>query len=163
MVQRVKRVFFGWPSTLILCVWIGYLGYLQLLPPSHWLEVRKISVFDTIEGETPKLDVDRTIRRPFFGYWTLSVREVTPNGITQVCEADGKSRYRLDAALPDPITLDWWSTGQCSVIERGQYIVTTTWRWSVGFLGLTFNKEVNVDSNPFRVLPNTEAARSLYK
>jgi hypothetical protein len=151
MVRRVVYVMTGWPVIIIFSTILSCLMYLQEVPASHWLDIRKVSIYDSVAGEQILLAVDRTVNKEFFGTWFVSVREIKPTGVSIVCSGEGKSYYKLNSVYPEPLTLKWWSEN-CSTLPPGQYQVTTTWRWSISLLGLTFPKELTIDSNPFRVL-----------
>jgi len=140
---------FGWPTTFVFAFAFTTLLSLSLWPASWWMDVRSISVFDSREGEKITLVVDRTISKSFVGTWNVIVRKMGPEGVTVHCTAGETSNYRSDATLPNPLTLDWWTSGRCSNLPEGRYILTTVWSFP-GLGGLT-QKTVSVDSNPFIV------------
>ena len=163
MVRRVMTVVSGWPFALAALGLIGYVVYLQSVPASYWFEVRSVFVYDAVEGEPITMKVDRIVHREFFGEGTVIVRVITPDGNTQVCGGLGRTPYKVNSKLPDPLPLKWWSYDGCETLQAGQYQMTTTWRWELWFFGLSFLKEINFDSPPFKVLAKGEDVRSWAK
>lgn len=93
---------------------------------SDAFEVRSIEAHR--EGETAILDVDRTIKRPINMQFSVRVMQRGPNGWIDTCAmTSGVIQYRPDAALPDPVTLDWWTWGECATLPAGQARIVTTW------------------------------------
>ena len=126
----------------------------HLWPASWWFSVERVVVFDAPAGASVVMQADRTIRRPFAARWHVLVRRATPTGWGIVCAASGGGDYRPDATLPDPLTLHWWTNGQCPMIqEPGQYMVSTIWTISAGITG---DKRVLAESNIFTVTESGE-------
>jgi hypothetical protein len=79
-------------------------------------------------GDTAILHVDRTIKRPVNMEFTVRVMQRGPNGWIDTCAMNsGVIRYSPDAALPDPVTLDWWSWSECATLPAGEARIVTTW------------------------------------
>ncbi len=79
-------------------------------------------------GDTAVLHVDRSIKSHLLMSYAVRVFAVSDNGARMTCEArGGPFNYRPDATLPDTITLDWWTAGQCQTIPRGRVEIETTW------------------------------------
>lgn len=126
----------------------------HLWPASWWFSVDRVVVFDAPAGAPVVMQASRTIRRPFTAEWNVLVRRATPSGWEIVCTASGGGDYRPDAALPDPLTLHWWTNGQCPVIgQSGQYMVSTIWTIGAGIAG---DKRVLAESNIFTVTETGE-------
>jgi len=119
-----------------------------LWPPSYWLDVDEVIVFDGPAESDVFMRVDRDIRRPFHAQWDVLVRELATGGSTVVCAARGHGDYRVDAVLPDPLTLDWWTEGQCPTLPPGEYFISTVWVIEGGSLP---DKLVRSESNVFRI------------
>ena len=124
------------------------------LPTSIWFEVRSVQVFNSSQGVSPRMLVDRTIHREFLADWIVSVYRVKPDGLESACRAQGHTNYEVDARLPPVMDLDWWTwPTQCN-LGPGEYIARTI--WTIDVLGL-FHKEARVTSNPFRIYSPEEA------
>jgi hypothetical protein len=139
-------------SNVMFAVMLGVvLSYAvaRLWPASWWLEVRSVLAFNSLHGADVVMQVDRTIHRPFTAEWRVLVRKLTPDGRVEiVCAAAGGGNYRPDAALPDPMTLAWWTNGQCPNPPPGQILVSTIWTINTGLPG---QRSVVADSNIFTV------------
>jgi hypothetical protein len=121
----------------------------RLWPASWWLDVRSVLAFDSLTGADVMLQVDRKIRRPFTAEWRVLVRRLNPDGRLEiVCAATGGGDYRPDAALPEPLTLRWWTNGQCPHPPPGQVMISTVWTINTGLPG---PRQVVTDSNIFTV------------
>lgn len=117
---------FTWAALVIVAAWWG----VHVLPRAdHWAEFRSMVVADAPLGDPIIMEVDRIIHRPTFGEWHVVIRKQTRAGWSTFCTASGESDYSPDAALPDPLTLEWWTEGQCSLTEAGLYFIATTWRF----------------------------------
>lgn len=129
----------------VLAYWLTY----ALPPASHWLRAGPILAFDAPVGSHVVLEIDREIRRPFTAQWRVLVRRFEPSqGWVVVCAASGGGDYRPDAALPQPLTLDWWTDGQCPHPPEGRIMVSTVWRIDTGLPGV---RQVISESNVFTV------------
>lgn len=91
--------------------------------------------FYTVESVTAKragssavLNVVRTIRQPLLMSYAVRVFMVGADGAWPICTAEGGPfQYRPDAVLPDPITLAWWTDGECIILPPGRIEIETTW------------------------------------
>ena len=126
-------------------------GTIFLWPSSFWLDVRRVAVFDSIAGAEIIMEVDREIHRNFIADWSVNVRRWVGGHWTLICTARGTSDYRPEAALPDPLTLSWWTDGQCASMREGRYLVSTI--WTIRGAGGLPNKTIQTASNVFTVLP----------
>jgi hypothetical protein len=101
----------------------------QVLPTAaFWFDARTMVVPDAPLSADVVLVVDREIKRAVYGRWTVTVRRQTEDGWTLACPPSrGSSDYNPKASLPDALTLDWWTDGQCAISEPGRYFITTTW------------------------------------
>lgn len=135
-----------WPWLLTLL-----LLPIQLWPPSYWFEVRSVLVSSVKQGDPVTMVVERNIKRPFRGDWDVTIRQWDGAGWVTYCNANGASNYRPDARFPVPLTLKWWTDGQCTNFDNGRYKVTTTWR--VLDIPLIQDRVITVDSNVFEVHP----------
>lgn len=80
------------------------------------------------DGDTATLDVDRTIKRPFAMSFSVRVMEGVDGGWREFCAMQGPViEYRPESVLPDPVTLDWWTWGQCATLPDGAAQIWTTW------------------------------------
>lgn len=122
----------------------------SLWPTSYWFEVKHITVNDATLGEPVIMEVDRTIKRPFYAEWTVTIREAVADGYVIRCLTKASTDYRVDATFPDPLTLDWWSNSECNDLDEGSYVMTTTWDIRPDILGLP-KKTLTVESNIFKI------------
>jgi hypothetical protein len=152
MVQLVKAPMswiFGWSGTLATALIFAAYLTLTYWPASWWYSVRSVVVLDSVVGADVLMRVDRAIHRPFVGQWSVLVRRLNADGAWEiVCDAQGRSNYRPDAALPSPLTLEWWTAGQCSNPPAGKLLISTIWTIEPA-IGNT--KAVVVESNIFEV------------
>jgi hypothetical protein len=141
----------SWPFTILaFSIFVGIEGAKLFPTAGYWFTVASVKIDNTRVGQSIFMDIDRTIKRPFTAEWSVVVRKVTTEKEI-VCTANGISDYQVQAKLPDPTTLDWWSAGDCnSIKEPGEYQITTVWilspQWRI--LG---QREVIVESNIFTV------------
>ena len=79
-------------------------------------------------GDGAVLDVQRVIHRPVHMAFTVRIMAQEPSGWTEVCQAPSNViLYEPGRALPDPITLDWWTWGKCPTLPSGPAEIVTTW------------------------------------
>lgn len=149
MARRVVTWMQSWLAFWIFGAWLALWFLTHFWPPSWWLEVRRVVVFDTVPGAEVIMDVDREIRRNFIADWAVVVRRYVGGAWTVECTARGTSDYRPTAALPDPLTLDWWTEGECPNLRSGRYLVSTIWTVR-GQYGLP-DKVIQSLSNVFEV------------
>jgi hypothetical protein len=131
-----------------------YKYYEESVPASRWFEVGGITVDDTVTGVSPLVHVDRTIKQPFSGRWTVTVRRVEGKGLVSHCDRSGQNDYLTDSVLPAQTDLEWWMevppNRPCPPLAPGRYVVTV--RWLIELPDRT-DKEIRVTSNQFQVLP----------
>jgi hypothetical protein len=150
MVRRVVRSWsFAWVSLLAVAIWWGA----SMLPTSgYWFRADSMLVPDMPVGDDVVMIVDREIRRPVYGTWTVTVRQQQgEEGWRLYCIARGETDYTPLATLPDPVTLNWWTEGGCDDLEAGTYFVTTTWAFRPTWLP-GHRRTRPLVSNSFRVL-----------
>lgn len=146
--RRLCRRFIFWGPWIFLI----YYTAPDLIPTSHWFTVRTVVVSDTRVGVSPAMLIDRTIERPFFAWWTVTVRKVVmrDGGLAYVpaCLASGQGIYNPRARVPADADLDWWTQPTKCNLSAGQYVVST--QWTLDVAGLK-NRTIIKDSNTFRV------------
>ena len=80
------------------------------------------------DGGKVLLHVSRQIHAPITIAYAVRVFTMTREGAVLICAAQGGPfRYRTDAVMPNPVTLDWWTNGQCPDAPPGQVQIETTW------------------------------------
>ena len=104
----------------------GLPAVVNLIPQPQtgdYFEVRDIAL------ERPdRLYVDRAIKRPVDMSFRVRVQERVPGGWRTVCEGrDGPIHYDPGTVLDQPVTLEWWTNGECVTLPEGQARVITTW------------------------------------
>lgn len=144
MVQLIRRQLIF----ILALLWLGFWSLAQYWPPSWWLEVRAVRVFDGPAMAEVVMDVDRIIHRDFVANWSALVRRWDGDGWTVYCTATGFGNYRPDATLPDPVTLNWWTNGKCPTLGTGRYLITTIWTIHADPLP---DKIIQTDSNVFEI------------
>lgn len=125
---HLKQIVTSWTATVLLGIVVAAYWVSNFWPPAaYWYELRQLHVEDARTGEPIVLRVDREIHKPFVGKFGVVVRKRVENGWLVVCNGSGGGDYRVDAVLPVPLTLDWWSNRACPTInEPGEYMLTTT-------------------------------------
>lgn len=135
---------------VIAAILVLVTGVRAVFPTWYWFEPRSMHVAAAVAGQPVAMAVDRIIRRPFTGQWSVTVRRATPSaGWEIVCAASGGGDYRPDAVFPDPLTLDWWTAGACDTLPPGQMQVSTVWWLDMGILGAIPTRPL--ESNVFTV------------
>jgi len=138
-----------WRAAFVGLFLVGGWWAVHVLPPaSYWFSVRQVAIFDAPVGAAVVMEVDRTIARPFTAEWRILVRRLDGDQWEVVCAARGGGDYRPDAKLPSPLTLDWWTEGQCGQPPEGSIMVSTVWTINTAFPGV---RTVVAESNVFRV------------
>lgn len=145
--RKMADLMLGRMAFLLGLLWLSALAAMHLWPASWWLEISSVRVADGIEGKPVLMHVERTIHRDFVGTWGVSVRSLTDQGSMVACAASAVSDCRIDADLPEILTLGWWTAGQCRTLPAGTYIVQTTWQ--IHGSGTLPAKTVQATSNPF--------------
>lgn len=150
----LKQLLSGWMVPAVLALTLAAYHLLSLLPGgSWWLQVDRVTAFDAPAGAAVVMEVDREVRRPFTADWRVLVRRWQGSGWEIVCLASGGGDYRPDAVLPSPLTLDWWTDGQCPTPPSGQIMVSTVWTINTALPGV---RTVVAESNVFRIEEVTE-------
>jgi len=135
-----------------MVLWLSLWGAGQLWPTSYWFEVRSVSAGPAVAQKAVPMVVDRSINQPFYGTWHVTVRRWSENGWFNYCTAWGTATYEAEATLPKELTLDWWTSGGCPVLDAGRYSISTSWRVDPDF-PLVPIKTVSIESNIFEVTP----------
>jgi hypothetical protein len=94
---------------------------------ADFYEIKSISAVR--EGDTARLVVDRQVKREIPMSYAVRVFQIDDRGAHLLCIAEhGPYMYRPDAVLPDDVTLDWWTDGDCRHIPPGRVEIETTWQ-----------------------------------
>lgn len=125
------------------------IGAVHLWPTSWWLQVNTFTIPTAKAGQPIEVLLDRRIKRPFFAEWSVVVQRWQGNGWVIKCEAHGSNNYRVDAVLPTPVTLDWWTGSACPTLPAGRYFVDTNWIIRGGII--LPDKIVTLASNVFEI------------
>jgi hypothetical protein len=121
----------------------------------YYYQLRSVTVKDAYEGNSPRMIVDRTIRRQFRGRYEIQILRAE-GGEYVAFWACGEHKsswqtYRPEARLPEDLDLDWWMgippNRECE-LPPGQYRVVTTI-----FARGPFNAELSTErsSMPFTI------------
>jgi hypothetical protein len=147
-VAGLRRFFSSNLLFVLSLLWVPLFLLVHFWPDRYWLEVRRVHVFDAPPGAEVILDVDRAIHRSFTAEWSVLVRRWQDGGWVIVCTGRGKSDYRPDALLPDPLTLRWWTDEACPTLDAGRYFISTIWTIRGGAMP---DKVIQTASNVFTV------------
>lgn len=86
------------------------------------------SLTATRSGDTATLEVDRQIKHPIHMAFNVRIQSLGEKGWYETCAMQaGPILYQPDAALPEPVTLDWWTWGECPTLPEGKARIVTTW------------------------------------
>jgi hypothetical protein len=101
----------------------------ELLPRPALADYFEVSQFEVIRtDEGPQVLFDRKIKAPIVMGFTVRVMERRGDGYLQTCKMEAAPfQYSPQAQLPDPITLDWWTDGECADLPDGPARIYTTW------------------------------------
>lgn len=99
-------------------------------PASWWIDVGQVHVEDSVVGTPPRMKVDRTINRVFYGTWRVEIEKVSPTGgfVFIPPPAYGENLYEPQNELPDPLDLEWWGNAAMARPAPGSYRIETCWR-----------------------------------
>lgn len=147
--ERFTEIIESWRAFFIAAGFLAGLAVIQLWPTSWWLQVNTFTIPDAHAGQPVEVLVDRRINRPFYANWTVTVRKWDGNGWVIVCVGKGQTSYRVDATLPSPVTLDWWTDKACPTLPVGKYTVDALWR--IRGYGILPDKILSLESNVFEV------------
>lgn len=109
---------------------------------TQFFQVRSVTA--ERDGSTAILRVDRSILRPMHMSFSVRVLAHTARGWVETCAmSSGVIEYQPDNALPEPVTLDWWTWGRCPHLPEGPARIVTTWTPAVqGFDPVTVSTDV---------------------
>jgi hypothetical protein len=126
-------------------------------PMSFYYELRSVTISDAMEGETPKVVVDRSIHRDFRGRYEIVIMRAVGGEYEPfwACGQHTSERrtYLVGAVLPENLDLDWWMDvppNPPCLLPPGQYqVVTQVWART------PFNADVTTErrSNTFNIWP----------
>jgi hypothetical protein len=126
--------------------------YRAAVPASIWMEVSSVRVADTVQGDSPTLEVDREIKRSFSAHWVAEVHKQQIDGsFATVCTGNGRNEYTPKDSLPTNLDLDWWTFPERCMLNVGTYRVLTVWQVSPSNYP---TKRVENMSNMFEVRPS---------
>lgn len=149
MVRRVIHLAQSWAIFWLALAYLAFRITVAVWPVGYWMSVERVAAFDGVAGAEVIMEVDRVIHRPFRAEWSVLVRAYEGAAWVVWCTAHGAGDYRPDAALPDPLTLEWWTDGECKTPPPGRYIISTI--WTIQGAGALPDKVVQTASNVFEV------------
>lgn len=127
------------------------------VPMSHYYELRSVTIADTEVGVSPKVIVDRVIKRDFRGRFEVEISRAEGSEFVAwwECGAHGSDWrwYRDEASLPAGLDLDWWMgipPNRACTFPPGTYKVSTT-VYAKGPFGAELS--TTTESNVFKVEP----------
>lgn len=142
MIDWQKSANWGFGAFAIL--WLA----ITFAPLSLWFTVDRVTVMDAPFGTAPKMQVSRTIHRPFVAAWRVELEQKTDDGFTLISTATGEGRYAIDNRLPADLDLDWWTYPKVMRPQPGEYRLETC--WSLILWG-TAHRPLCVASNTFTI------------
>ncbi len=93
---------------------------------ADFFDVREIKA--ERDGSGALLWIDRDIHRAVYMAATVRIMAQMDSGWREYCIADGPTiLYNPAAVLDQPVTLDWWSFGQCPSLPPQRAMIETTW------------------------------------
>lgn len=93
---------------------------------SRFFEVHEIKA--DRRDDTADLWVNRTIHAPLHMSFSVRIMEPAKAGWRETCSMESAPfLYMPDAFLDQPVTLDWWTHGQCPTLPDGPARIVTTW------------------------------------
>lgn len=119
------------------------------VPATAFFEVIELHVPDHRAGQDPQIDYDRTIVRPFRGFWVAEIQERAGDGTRAVCFRPGAANYDPEDRLPENVSLGWFLHSLCD-LEPGTYRIQVGWDILAEGYPL---KQVSFFSNWFTVFP----------
>lgn len=79
-------------------------------------------------GDTADLWVDRSIHSPLHMTFSVRIMQQTDGGWREFCAVQSDPiLYQPDAVIDHPVTLDWWTRGECASLPDGPARIVTTW------------------------------------
>ncbi|MDP8995917.1 MAG: hypothetical protein M3O03_02785 [Pseudomonadota bacterium] len=115
-----------------------------------FFEVKSVAVPDFKEGENPLIIYDRTIKKPFFGFWNVEVHQVGADTDYNYCSGSGSANYEPHETLPKVgVKLDWFIGKDCA-LPVGQYRLQMNWQIHADGYP---SKIETISSNIFKVSP----------
>lgn len=158
LAQRFWKWSQSWPVFLFMSAWLAAWAGLHLMPGRWWLDVNYIQVANAAAGQPVSMIVDREIRHEFYGAWSVHLRrEKGTAGWETIACGTGANTYRTTSLLPTPVTLDWWTEGECDSLPPGRYQISTQWIIYPGSLWPP--KTISVLSNVFEVTTEGQPER----
>lgn len=146
MRRKVTRAL-DWGSYAAIAAFLLWMAA-RLVPVWPWFEPRTLLVADSSAGEPVTIGYQRTIRRETLVGYTAVVRRMP--GLEIVCEATAQPfLYRPGAELPHPVTLEWWTGGDCGDLPAGEYQLDTCWTLTNRLAGLLPERTACLTSNVF--------------
>lgn len=122
----------------------AFVGLTHIVPRPQLSDYFVVSQLEAVrQGNSATLIVDRTIKQPLHMGFTVRILGEGSEGWVEYCAmTSGVILYQPGRALPDPVTLDWWTWGRCPTLPRGKALIETTWSPEGGLEPLTMTIEV---------------------
>jgi len=120
-----------------------------LWPMSYWYELKTVHINDYEAGTPGEMLVVGKVTRPFYGTRTVTIARFGGQRWEMHCVARNEYQFRPLNKLPQPLTLKWWTWGQCHPLPPGQYQLSTTVQIFEG--QALFEKTISIESNIFTV------------
>ena len=104
-------------------------GVVRIMPVPQTADLFEVhSIRIERDGGGANLWVDRTIHAPVTMAPVVRVLAWTDAGWRQTCFATVPPfQYQPEAVIDQPVTLDWWTWGQCPELPQGRARVVSTW------------------------------------
>lgn len=97
---------------------------LMLVPASYWYVPGEVTVANSLDGTSPKIEFYRHIKGDVRMAYQVVIRGVEG---TVVCEATSSPfTYKENKGTINK-DLDWWVSGRCNPLRAGSYTMETCW------------------------------------
>jgi hypothetical protein len=149
MARRLNEWLHSWLLFWLAGAYLAFRLLVAFWPAGWWMSVERVVAFDGVANADVILDVDRVIHRPFRAEWSVLVRGYDGGRWVIWCTAHGAGNYIPTAALPDPLTLEWWTDGECVTPPPGRYMISTI--WTIQGTHTLPDKVIQTASNVFEV------------
>lgn len=123
-----KIVLTLWLIVIFIPLTVKQLG--EFLPGSFWIDIKEVIVTNnTTDTNERIITYNRDIKRNFRGDWETSEELLTRRGFSPVRVCTGRTNYRADRTIEEPITLQWLIDKKTEQQLSDGIPQNCIWRW----------------------------------